>query len=390
VPDVRVSIDRAFAIQTLSELVQINSVNPALEAGGPGEVAAATYVGDVLRRCGLEVSLHEPEPGRTSVVGRLVGKRGGRRLMLNGHIDTVGVAGMPEPFSGAVRDGKLYGRGSYDMKGSVAACIAAAKTLADAGAPFAGEVLVAAVADEENASIGTADLARRYPVDGAIVTEPTHLEICLAHKGFAWIEVETLGRAAHGSRPDLGVDANMAMGRVIARLDDLEAALRRRPPHPLVGPPSLHAAQVTGGTAPSVYAAHCRLVIERRTIPGETESGVLSEIQRLLGEVAAFDPGFRASCRVTLFRDPFEVSRDARIVRAVATAAKRVLDRSPVYGGQTPWMDSALLSAAGAETVVFGPTGAGAHAMEEWVDVESVVQTAEVLAGAALEYLGDG
>ncbi|HWP38675.1 MAG TPA: ArgE/DapE family deacylase [Gemmatimonadales bacterium] len=382
------AIDRAFALKTLSELVQINSVNPALEAGGPGEAEAAGYVADTLRRIGLDVELYEPQPGRPSVAGVLRGKAGGRRLMLNGHVDTVGVAEMREPFSGAVRDGKLYGRGSYDMKGSVAACIAAAKALADAGAPFRGEVLVAAVADEENASIGTADLVRRRPVDAAIVTEPTHLDICLAHKGFVWIEVETIGRAAHGSRPDLGVDANMAMGRVLERLSDLEANLRRRSPHPLVGTPSLHAAQIAGGTAPSVYAAHCRLTIERRTVPGETESGVLSEIQRILEEVAAFDPGFRASCHATLSRDPFEVSPDRAIVRALATAASRVLGRSPQYGGQTPWMDSALLAAAGVETVVFGPSGAGAHAVEEWVDVESVMQTAEILAHAALAYLG--
>jgi acetylornithine deacetylase len=385
---VTVSIDRAFVIRTLSELVQINSVNPALEAGGPGEAEAAAYVADVLRRSGLDATVHEPEPGRASVVGRLVGKGGGRRLMLNGHIDTVGVAGMPEPFSGAVREGKLYGRGSYDMKGSVAACLAAAKALADAGAPFRGELLVAAVADEEHASIGTADLITRHQVDGAIVAEPTHLEICLAHKGFSWIEVETFGRAAHGSRPDLGVDANLAMGRVLTRLGDLEAELRSRTPHPLVGPPSLHAAQIAGGTAPSVYAAHCRLTIERRTVPGETESEVLAEVQHILEDVAAADPGFRGSCHATLSRKPFEIARDAPIVRAVATAVAQVLNRAPAYGGQTPWMDSALLAAAGVETVVFGPTGAGAHAAEEWVDIESVVQTAEILVAAATEYLG--
>lgn len=382
------SIDRGFAIQTLAELVHINSVNPALEAGGPGEAEAAAYVADTLRRLGLEVQRYEPVPGRPSVVGVLAGKPGGRRLMLNGHIDTVGVADMPEPFSGAVREGKLYGRGSYDMKGSVAACIAAAKALADAGAPFRGDVVLAAVADEENASLGTADVVRQCPVDAAIVTEPTHLEICLAHKGFVWIEVETFGRAAHGSRPDLGVDANMAMGRVLERLGDLEADLRRRPPHPLVGTPSLHAAQIAGGTAPSVYAAHCRLTIERRTVPGETEAGVLSEIQRILEEVAAFDPGFRASCHATLSRDPFEVAPDKTVVRALATAATQVLGRAPGYGGQTPWMDSALLAAAGVETVVFGPAGAGAHAAEEWVDIESVIRTAEVLARAAVAYLG--
>ncbi|HXV85924.1 MAG TPA: ArgE/DapE family deacylase [Gemmatimonadales bacterium] len=380
------TLDRAFTVRTLADLVRINSINPALEAGGPGEAAAAAYVADVLGALGLQVETHQAQPGRPSVVGRLAGRGPGPRLMLNGHIDTVGVAGMAEPFSGEVREGRLYGRGAYDMKGSVAACLGAAKALADAGAPFRGELVIAAVADEENASIGTADVARRYPVDAAIVTEPTQLDLCLAHKGFVWIEVETFGRAAHGSRPDLGVDANMAMGRVLTGLAALEAELRRRPPHPLVGPPSLHAAQVAGGTAPSVYAAHCKLMVERRTIPGETEEGVVAEVQQILEQVAADDPTFRGSCTTTLARGPFEVRRDAGIVQAVAAAAQRVLGRTPSYGGQTPWMDSALLAAAGVETVVFGPAGTGAHAAEEWVDVDSVVYCAHVLAETVLAY----
>lgn len=180
----RFSIDKGFTLRTLADLVRINSVNPTLEAGGPGESAIAEYLARTFQRLGLTVDRHEPAPGRVSVVGRLKGKGPGRSLMLNGHVDTVGVAGMPEPFSGAIRDGKLYGRGSYDMKGSVAAAVGAAKALVDAGAPFNGELLVAAVADEEDASLGTANLVGKYQLDAAIVTEPTHLEICLAHKGF--------------------------------------------------------------------------------------------------------------------------------------------------------------------------------------------------------------
>lgn len=384
-------VDREYLIRTLQDLVRINSINPALEAGGPGESEIAAYVAEALRASGLEVATHQPEPGRVSVVGRLDGRggkggKGGRSLMLNAHLDTVGVAGMPEPFSGAVRDGKLYGRGSYDMKGSFAACLGAAKALAGAGAPFTGSLLIAGVSDEENASIGTADLVGRYGVDGAIVTEPTHLEVCLAHKGFAWIEVVTEGRAAHGSRPDLGVDANMAMGKFLARLAQLEQELRHRKPHPLVGPPSLHAGVLQGGTAPSVYAASAKLTIERRMIPGETETRVVEEIDRIIRELSREDPSFRATRRVTLARQPFEVSREAAVVRAVSRAVEAELGAPARYGGQTPWMDSALLAAAGVETVVIGPTGAGAHAAEEWVDVESVVRLANVLVRAVTEY----
>ena len=383
----RFAIDRDFTVRTLADLVRINSINPSLEPGGPGEAEIAAYLARTLMRLGLTVNRHEPVPGRVSVVGRLAGAGPGPALMLNGHVDTVGVAGMQDPFSGAIRDGKLFARGAYDMKGSIAACLGAVKALADAGASFRGEVLLAAVADEEDASIGTADLLTKYRLDAAIVTEPTHLDICLAHKGFVWIEVESLGRAAHGSRFDLGVDANMAMGRFLGALDRLERELRTRTPHPLVGPPSLHAGVLRGGTAPSVYAASAKLTIERRTIPGETEAGAVAEIQAIVDDLAACDPSFRATSRSLLARQPFEVSPDARIVQMVRRAGERVLGRAPAFCGQTPWMDSALLAAAGFETVVIGPTGAGAHAAEEWVDLESVLQLAAILAEAVVDYL---
>ncbi len=377
---------RAWCVATLQRLVQINSINPKLVPGAPGEREVADYTAGRLAELGLEVERYEPEPGRVSVTGRLRGSGGGKSLMLNGHFDTVEVDGMAEPFSGAVRDGRLYGRGSFDMKGSVAACMAAVKMLKDSGALLRGDVIVAAVADEEYGSCGTADLTRRITVDGAIVTEPTALEICVAHKGYLWIAVETQGRAAHGSKVDQGVDANMRMGRFLGRLDRLEQELRRRPAHRLVGPPSLHAATVEGGTGLSTYAASCRLEIERRTIPGETEAGALAEIEGLVSELMAEDPQFRATVKCFFARDPFEVSPDASVVQSLAAAATAVLGRKPKTFGDTPWMDSALLAAAGVETVVFGPAGAGAHAAVEWVDLESVFQTADVLAATARHY----
>jgi acetylornithine deacetylase len=381
-------IDRDYLTKTLTELVQINSINPSLIPGGAGETEIAAYIAQALRDIGLEVAVHEPEPGRVSVVGTLKGRGGGRSLMLNGHIDTVGVEGMAEPFSGSVRDGKVYGRGAYDMKGGVVACIAAAKALVDAGISLGGDLLVAAVADEEYASIGTAEVIKHYPVDGAIVTEPTELRISLAHKGFVWLEVETTGRAAHGSRFDLGIDANMRMGRFLAELDKLEQALRARPDHPLVGPPSLHAALLKGGTALSAYAASCQLQIERRTIPGETEAQVVAEIQTIIDRLAAADPTFKATVKAFFVRDPFEVSPEAPIVQTLSRAAAQVLGREPSPVGQTGWLDSALLAAAGIETVVMGPSGAGAHADEEWVEIDSVADMALILAQAAVSYCG--
>jgi len=380
------AIDGGYITRVLQDLVRINSVNPLLDPSAPGEREIAEYVGAAMASAGAQVRYHEPRPGRVTVVARLRGSKPGRSLMLNAHADTVDVGGMDDPFSGEIRNGRLYGRGAFDMKGGLAAMMGAVKALADAGSPHGGEILLAAVADEEYASLGTEELVRHYRPDAAIVTEPTALDVCLAHKGFAWFEVTTRGRAAHGSRYDLGIDANMRMGRVLADLDALERDLRGRTPHPLVGPPSLHAATLAGGSGLSTYAAGCRLQIERRTIPGESREMVTDEVRRLLRRQVERDPSFQADLEVLLVREPFEVPEDAAIVRALTEASTTVLGRRPAYVGQTPWMDAALLAAAGAETVVMGATGEGAHAKEEWVDLASVHQLAGCLAEAALLY----
>jgi acetylornithine deacetylase len=379
-------IDREYTRDTLVRLVRINSINPTLAPGAPGEREIAGFIAESLRSAGLATEVFEPAPGRTTVLGRLAGAGGGPSLMLNAHSDTVDVAGMAEPFSGAIRNGKLYGRGSYDMKGSLAAGMAAAKALVDAGLRLRGDLLVAAVADEEYGSLGTSDLIKHVKVDGAIVTEPTALEVCLAHKGYLWIRVEVTGRAAHGSRFELGIDANMKMGRFLAELSLLERGLRTRTPHPLVGPPSLHAAMLSGGTGLSTYAPSSMVQIERRTVPGETEAQATAEIQAIVDSLQASDPDFHATVRPFFNRDPFEVSPDARIVKVVDRAAAKVLGRPARHIGDTPWMDAALLQAAGVETVVCGASGAGAHSDVEWVDLESVIKLAEILAEAAVDY----
>jgi acetylornithine deacetylase len=330
------------------------------------------------------VDVIEHRPCRMSVVGRLAGSGEGRSLMLNAHMDTVGVDGMRDPFAAEIRDGRLYGRGAYDMKGSLAACLGAVKALRDAGMTPRGDVIVAAVADEEVASMGTSTVLGLYPVAGAIVTEPTSLDVCVAHKGFVWAEVETRGRAAHGSRPDLGVDANLLMGRVLRELAGLEASLGERTEHELLGRGSLHAGTLHGGSGMSTYADRCVLGIERRTLPGETESDVGAEIETVLRGVNA--GAGSVSSKLTLSRPAFEAQADSRLVPIVGAAARHVLGREPRHTGETPWMDSALLAESGADVVVIGPHGAGAHAREEWVDLESVLKLTEILALAALGF----
>ncbi|MEZ4736159.1 MAG: ArgE/DapE family deacylase [Caldilineaceae bacterium] len=364
-------------IPLLSDLVAIDSVNPDLVPGAAGEAAIAAYVAEWLTRAGLDVVIDEPAPGRPNVVGIVRGAGGGRSLMLNAHTDTVGVAGMVDPFTPRIEGNRLYGRGAYDMKGSLAACMLAAaraKTM-----NLCGDVIITAVADEEYASIGTASIVQQWRADAAIVTEPSHLDLCVAHRGFVWLEVETQGVAAHGSRPELGVDAIAKMGHVLVALEQLDGELRAQPTHPLLGSGSLHASLISGGQELSSYPARCCLEIERRTIPGETPTVVTGQIQTILATLAAADPQFKAELRTTLVREPFEIAKDAPIVELLRGQIVQHLRREPKIYGDQPWMDTAILSAAGIPCVIFGPIGKGAHAVEEWVDLESVAQCTDVL-----------
>lgn len=379
-------MNRSRLVEQLADLVRIDSTNPALVPDGAGEAESAAYVAEAMRDFGLAVDVWEPSPGRPNVVGVWPGAEGGRSLLLNAHTDTVGVEGMDAPFTPRIEEGRMYGRGTQDMKGSLVAQLAAVRALQASDERLAGDVIVAAVIDEEHTSRGTEAVVERYDADGAIVTEPTDLTLALAHKGFVWIDVTTQGRAAHGSRPAEGVDANMHMGRVLARLDELRDDLRRRDGHPLVGAPSLHAAQIDGGTASSVYSAQCRLRVERRTVPGETVEQVQEEIQSILDVLSADDPTFDATCDVAFARQPFEADPEGDVAAAVRAAGAEVLGRPPPDAGQTFWTDAALHQAAGTDTVVLGPRGDGLHTTEEWVDLDSVETLARILARTARRY----
>ena len=382
------SVDPAFVLDALSRYVEIDSVNPAFSAGGGDESGLAAVVADDLRAAGLDVHIVSSAPGRDSVLGVLRGSRPGPSLMLYAHLDTVGIQGMQAPFTAVQRDGRVYGRGAYDMKAGLAACVSAAAALARTAHALDGDLWVAAVADEEAESIGMQTVLDRFTPDAAIVTEPTDHRLCVAHKGFAWFEISVAGRAAHGSRYKEGVDANLRMGRVLSALEELERDLRTASiPHHLVGPPSLHAAVLAGGTGISTYAAESRVQVERRTIPGETEESARAELEGILERLSRA-PDFSARLETLLWRDAFEARRDSAIVHVVRRAAGRVLGESPSTSGETYWMDAAFLQAAGADTVVFGPRGGGAHAAVEWVEIESTVQVADVLVASACDYLG--
>jgi acetylornithine deacetylase len=360
-----------------TQLVAIDSVNPALVPGGAGEAEIARFVADWLGAAGLEVELLGPSE-RPSVVGVARGSGGGRSLMLNAHTDTVGVAGMEDPLASHCEDGRLYGRGAYDMKGSLAAIMLAGREAARRR--LRGDVIVAAVADEEAASIGTETVLEHVRTDAAIVAEPTGLTVGVAHKGFVGLEIETQGRAAHGSRPDLGLDAIAKMGRVLLGIETLDRGLRAEPAHPLLGGGSLHASVIEGGQELSSYPARCRLEVERRTVPGESAARAEEEMGLLLAGLAADDADFHASIRVLFAREPFEIPVDDSLVELVRRQAG-----GAELSGQAYWADSGLLGAAGVPTVLFGPAGEGAHALVEWVDLASLERCVEVYLAVAAE-----
>jgi len=366
-----------------SELVAIDSVNPALVPGGAGEGEIAAFVVAWARAAGLEAQVLEATPGRPSVVVRAPGRGGGRTLLLCAHLDTVGVEGMTDAHAPRVDGDRLHGRGAYDMKAGLAAALVACREAA--ARPLAGDVVVAAVADEEHASLGVQEALRAVRADAAIVTEPTELELIVAHKGFVWAQVEVTGRAAHGSRPHLGVDAIVKAGPILTALGALDVALGERT-HPLVGRGSVHASLIEGGSELSTYPARCVVGLERRTLPGETAADVEAELAAVLDACRAADPELVVAQRTLLVREPFDVPRDAEIVAVVGAAAEEVLPAAPPIAGASYWADAAFVAAAGIPTVMFGPSGDGAHAVEEWVSIPDTVAVTRILVAVASRY----
>ena len=364
-----------------AELVRIPSVNPTVAPEEHGdERGVARFACEWLAAHDVKAWTEEAAPGRPNVVAE-VGDGDGPTLVLCGHIDTVGTSGMDiPPFEPRVDGDRLYGRGSHDMKGGVAAAMAVAASLARR--TLGGRLMLALVADEEYGSLGTSAFVARHQADGCIVTEPSALELVLAHKGFLWAEVTTRGRAAHGSRWDLGTSAIATMGRVIAALDEFDRGVLRARTHAMVGPASMHPALVQGGAGLSTYAPECRLKIERRTLPGETPEDVENELRAVVASVAP-----EATVEPILYCPPLACDGASALARSVREAATKVLGRAPRESGVAFWMDAALFEAAGIPTVNFGGDGAGAHEPVEWASVTSLVTCARVLRSAVHEFM---
>jgi acetylornithine deacetylase len=387
-----------IAAELAVELVRIDSVNPALVPGAAGEAEIVGVLATRLATGGFDVEVVDAagRPRRPSLLAVAGGSGGGRSVVLNGHLDTVGATGMAEPFAGRVEGdlstGRLLGRGACDMKGGVAAMVAAAEAVAARGT--AGDVVLALVADEEHASSGTVAvidrLAPRLP-DACLVGEPTSLDLAVAHRGYAVVEVTLSGRAGHSSQPELGVNAVTHLGRLLAAVEARDAALRAAPAHPLAGTGSLLATAAAGGTSPFVLAQSARAVIERRTVPGEPSTCALQEVEAILRELREADDSVHGLAVESLAREAWEHdpalpagSDLARELEAALTTA----GRPPRRVGFPYWMESALWEAAGVPTIVCGPGGGGLHAADEWVDLGQVRAYADALVPAVLSFCG--
>ena len=372
-------------IALLCDLVAANSINPSLVPGAPGEGEAAEVARRAMAAAGLDVVLQEVAPGRPNVVGVLKGREPGPAVMFCGHLDTVGVDGMIDPFKPRIANGRLYGRGSEDMKGGVAAMIGAAADLAPNWTR--GSLIVAGVADEEHMSLGAEALVGEWRADYAIVTEPTALTLAIGHKGFAWVEIVTRGRAAHGSRPDEGRDAIARMGRVLVALETRDRELQARQPVPYQGSASLHASIISGGHEISIYPDQCVLQMERRTVEGEDAAVVASEVNQLLDRLRAADSAFEATSVVQAYRPAYRLDPSHPLPTALGRALGSAgLAAAPI--GMSFWTDAAILAGAGIPSVLFGPGGAGLHSHEEYVNIADVKTCRQILAATVRDLVG--
>ena len=382
------SIDRSYVVDVLKELVTTDSVNPSV-GKGRGELALSKLLFDRLRDIPqLDVRKQHVAEGRLNVVATLKGSGGGGSLMLNGHMDTVGVEGMTtDPFNPFVDGALLHGRGACDMKGAIAAMIGAAKVLAGSEPRLHGDVVFTFVVDEEHLSIGVEKLVEEYKADAAIVGEPTDMSVATAHKGFIWFEIEFKGKAAHGSVPERGIDAITHAASFVTQLKELRERLETHS-HTLLGPPKIHASTIKGGIHWSIVPDQCTLRLERRTLPGETTAAAMKEIQDILDMLKQQDGNFEAKARRVFERPPLETASSELLVQEL----QRVLCESngspqPIIGVPY-WTDGAILAESGSiPTCIFGPGDIRvAHSPDEFVNLDDVLRAGEIYASVAQRF----
>ncbi len=365
-------------IATLAELVRINSVNSSYE-GGPGEGEIAAHVRRFFEKRGIEVREQEVFPGRPNVIARLPGRNPARRVVLEAHTDTVSVQGMTiAPFEPVIREGKMYGRGSCDTKAGLAAMMHALASLKEEGVTPPCEVLLAAAVDEEYSYRGVVRFCEGLRADAAIVAEPTELRAVIATKGVLRCRIVAHGKAAHSSKPHLGVNAITAMARVIGALET-DAGRFAQNRHPLTGQATLNVGVIHGGVQVNFVPDRCAIEIDRRLLPGEKAETVLREYEELVAKVCAALPGVRAEIEQPplLVDEALDTPDDSHVVRtARAVLDEMGLDSAPC--GVPFGCDASKLSRAGIPAIVFGPGSIDrAHTADEFIELDQVERALE-------------
>ncbi len=401
------AVDADLVLHLARSLVRIDSV--VRPATGGGEAACVAWLDAYLREQGLAPVVHEVLPGRPNLVadvtfaGRPAGGRRRRRLLLEGHTDVVTEGDLTlwtrDPFGARVEDGRLYGRGACDMKGGLAAALAALEALRRAAPELPGDIRLACLADEEGMMRGVKrfieqGLAR--DVDGAIVCEPEQLELCLVQKGAMRVVVDLAGRMAHGAMPYAGASPIPAAAEVVRGAVRLDAEIRARMgTHAYLGTPhvtpTILAAPPAGEAQLNVVPARARVGLDVRTIPGQDHRALQRDLEALAAEASAAWPGVSAEVTVVDDRPVVETPPDARVVRALEAACPIALGRAPRYGGVPGSTDGTFLAAwAGVPVVVVGPgTRTVPHQADEWVGVDDLVASARLYAAAAVLFLMD-
>ena len=364
-------------ITLLSELVQINSINQTL-SDGPGERQLAEFIARHLNNLKLDAEIQTVGPDQRNVTAIIAGQDRQRSLLLNAHLDTVGVDGMDQPFTLKREGNRLYGRGTYDMKGSIAIMLLLADYFSQQKPPL--DILLTFVSDEEDKSTGMEYLVDKWlpqvspaPV-GGIFLEPTEEDIGVCHRGFTWYELTVTGKAAHGSRPEEGIDAISPLRSALEELSKIQAELLLRHPDPLLGHASIHSSIIKGGSELSMIPSRSCLQWERRTLPDESLRDMASELDRILQAVNNHPGDHTVTGREFFVRPPYLIDEDAQILNRM-----QIVTPNSQRVGLSFWADSALAGAMGIPSILFGPIGHGAHAIDEWVSLKSLKSVYDVL-----------
>lgn len=381
-------IDRDLVVDLTRQLIRFQSTNP------PGnEEEPARWLASRMEALGLEAEIQQLEPDRANVIGRLRGTGEGH-LVFTGHLDVVPPGGQEwehGPFDADLVDDRIYGRGSADMKGGVAAMVAAAAALVCDGFRPSADVVIACTAGEEAGMMGAAAMVERRSLEGSrylVVAEPSDLDVFIGEKGVLWLRVRALGRTAHGSMPWLGVNAVSYMARLIPRLEEYPFPWEESA---LLGKPTLSVNVIEGGNKTNVVPDVCEISIDLRTVPGQDHQSIIASVRSMAEELARdYDPGLRVEIDVENDKGPLETEPEDALVTAMVESVARVRGATPEPGGVTYGTDAAYLGPGfNIPMVICGPGAPGmAHQPDENVEVAQLVQAAQIYADLARRLLG--